>query len=57
MNAPRNRRGFTLIELMIVVAILAAVSATAVPKLLRAKLSANEAAAISTLRLLSSVQG
>jgi prepilin-type N-terminal cleavage/methylation domain-containing protein len=56
MVAQRLRNGFTLVELMIVVAIIAAVSAMAVPKFLRARVSANEAAAISTLRLLSSVQ-
>ncbi|MBL8862426.1 MAG: prepilin-type N-terminal cleavage/methylation domain-containing protein [Planctomycetes bacterium] len=56
MIESRLRRGFTLTELMIVVAIIAAISAMAVPKFMRARLSANEAAAISTLRLLSGVQ-
>jgi prepilin-type N-terminal cleavage/methylation domain-containing protein len=49
-------RGFTLIELMIVVAIIAIIAAIAIPNLLESKKSANESSAISTLRTLSSVQ-
>lgn len=50
------RKGFTLIELMIVIAIIAIIAAIAIPNLLRARASANEASAISSLRTLVSAQ-
>lgn len=45
--------GFTLVEIMIVVAIIAALSALAIPNLLRSRVTANEAMAQATLKRIS----
>ena len=49
----KNRHGFTLVEIMIVVAIISLLAAIAIPNLLRARHNANEAAGIAALRTIS----
>src|SRR6266849_1622419 len=52
----KNERGFSLIELLIVVAIILIIAAIAIPNLLRSRMAANQAAAASSIRTLNTAQ-
>jgi type IV pilus assembly protein PilA len=56
MKLSRRAKGFSLIELLIVVAIILIIAAIAIPNLLRAKISANEASAVQSIRTIQQAE-
>jgi len=52
----RKQKGFSLIELLIVVAIILIIAAIAIPNLLRARIAANEASAVASIRTINTAQ-
>ena len=52
----RKQKGFSLIELLIVVAIILIIAAIAIPNLLRARIAANEASAVASIRTINTAE-
>ncbi len=52
----RKQKGFSLIELLIVVAIILIIAAIAIPNLLRSRIAANEASAVGSIRTINTAE-
>lgn len=55
-SMPHREEGFSLVELLIVVAIILVIAAIAIPSLLRSRIAANQASAVESLRVLGTAE-